>query len=145
MAENNLPIHPRERLPQHAVPLPDTRPEVNFQYGRFFISGDEFEFRINSLCSQFIKIQAFAKFVRDNHKKIINGRVVSGDLAMFSDFLSMFLTREFVDPKGKGKGMIERYVVSTLLNFLLCLIFVDCNLKIISKVLMCCCYKGEFS
>ena len=51
MAENNLPIHPRERLPQHAVSLLDTRPEVNFQCGRFFISEDELEFRINALCS----------------------------------------------------------------------------------------------
>ena len=100
MAENNLPTHPTERLPQHAVPLLDTHPEVNFQCGRFFISEDEFEFRIISLCSQFMKIQTFAKFVRDNHKKIINGCVVSGDLAMFSDFLSMFLTLEFVDLKG---------------------------------------------
>ena len=100
MAENNLPIHHRERLPQHAIPLLDTRPEVNFQCGRFFISEDKFEFRINSLCSQFIKIQEFAKFVQDNHKKVINGRVASGDLAMFSDFLSMLLTREFGDLKG---------------------------------------------
>ena len=100
MAENNLPIHPRERLPEHAVPLLDTRPELNFQCGRFFISEDEFEFRIDSLYSQFLKIHAFAKFVRDNHKRIINESVVSGDLTMFSDFLSMLLTSEFVDPKG---------------------------------------------
>ena len=86
MAENNLPIHHRERLSQHAIPLLDTRPEVNFQCGRFFISEDEFEFRINSLCSQFIKIQEFAKFVQDNHKKIINGRVASGDLQCFLIF-----------------------------------------------------------
>ena len=71
MAENNFPIHPRERLPQRAVPLLDTRPEVNFQCGRFFIYEDELEFRINALCSQFLKIQAFAKFVRDNHKKLL--------------------------------------------------------------------------
>ena len=81
-----MPIHPRERIPQHAVPLLDTRPEVNFQCGRLFISEEELEFRINALCSQFIKIQAFAKFVRDNHKKIINQRLVCGDLTMFSDF-----------------------------------------------------------
>ena len=86
MAENNLPIHPRESLPQHAVPLLNARPEVSFQCGRFFISENDFEFRINSLCSQFLKIQAFAKFVRDNHKRTINQRVVSGDLTMFSDF-----------------------------------------------------------
>ena len=75
----------------------------------FFISDDEFEFRINSLCSQFIKIQAFAKFARDNHNKIINGRVVSSDLAMFSDFLSIFLTREFVDAKGMFRKICRQH------------------------------------
>ena len=120
MAENNLPIHPRQRLPQHAVPLLDTRPEVNFQCGRFFISEDEFEFRINSLCSQFIKIQEFAKFVRDYHKKIIDGRVVSGDLAMFSDFLSMFLTREFVDPKGMFRKICRQHPFEFLITFDFC-------------------------
>ena len=109
MAENNLPIHLRERPPQHAIPLLDTRTEVNFQCGRFFISEDEFEFCINSLCSQFIKIQAFAKFVREDCKKIINGRVASGDLSMFSDFLNMFLTREFVDPKGMFRKICRQH------------------------------------
>ena len=85
MSENNLSIHSRERLPQHAVLLLDTRPELNFQCGRFFISEDELECCINSLCSQFLKIQAFAKFVQDNYKRIINQHVVSS---------------EFVDPKG---------------------------------------------
>ena len=89
MAENNLPIHPRERLPQHSVPLLDTRPEVKFQCRRFFISDNEFEFRINSLCSQFIQIQAFAKFVRDNHKKIINPLSVS-DVILRSHGTSIF-------------------------------------------------------
>ena len=120
MSENNLPIHLRERLPQHAVPLLNTRPEVNFQCGRFFIFQDEFEFRINSLCSQFTKIQAFAKFVRDNHKKIINGRVVPGDLAMFSDFSSRLLTRELVDPKGMFRKICRQHPFEFLITFDFC-------------------------
>ena len=120
MAENNLPIHRRERLPQNAVPLLDTRLEENFQCGRFIISEDESEFRMNSLCSQFIKIQTFAKFVRNNHKKIINGRVVSGDLAMFSDFLSMFLTREFVDPKDMSRKICRQHPFEFLIMFDFC-------------------------
>ena len=120
MAENNLPIHPRERLPQNAVPLLDTRPEENFQCGRFIISEDESEFRMNSPCSQFIKIQTFAKLVRNNHKKIINGRVVSGDLAMFSDFLSMFLTREFVDPKDMFRKICRQHPCEFLIMFDFC-------------------------
>ena len=98
----------------------DTRPEVNFQCGRFFIFEDEFEFRISSLCSQFIKIQEFAKFLRDNHKKIINGHVVSGDLAMFSDFLSMFLTREFLDPKGMFRKTCHQHPFEFLIMFDFC-------------------------
>ena len=75
MAKNKLPIRPRGRFPQHAVFLLDTRPELNFQCRRFFVSEDELEFCINSLCSQFLKIQAFAKFVLDNHKRTINQHV----------------------------------------------------------------------
>ena len=120
MAENNLPIHPRERLPQHAVSLLGTRPEVNFQCRRFFISEDELEFHINALCSQFLKIQAFAKFVRDNHKKIINQCLVSGDLTMFSDFLSLFLTKEFVDPKGMFRKICFQHPFEFLTMFDFC-------------------------
>ena len=112
----------------------DISPEVNFQCGRFFISEDEFEFRINSLCSQFIKIQAFAKFARDNHNKIINGRVVSGDLAMFFDFPSIFLTREFVDAKGMFRKICRQHPFEFL-------IMVDFCRKMILNILVCCCYK----
>ena len=95
----------------------DTRPEVNFQCGRFFIYEDEFEFCVNSLCSQFLKIQAFAKFVRDNHKKIINQRIVCGDLTMVSDFLNMFLTKEFVDPKGMFQKICRQHPFEFLIMF----------------------------
>ena len=115
----------------------DTSPEVNFQCGRFFISEDEFEFRINSLCSQFIKIRAFAKFAWDNYNKIINGRVVSGDLAMSSDFLSIFLTKEFVDAKGMFRKICREHPFEFL-------IMVDFCRKMILNILVCCCYKGEF-
>ena len=87
MAEQNLPIHPRERLLQTALPVLDSSPEVDLQFGRFFIIEDEFELRINAVYFQFWKIQAFAKFVKDNHKKIIEKHLVYGDLLTFSDFL----------------------------------------------------------
>ena len=35
MAQNNLML-PRDMLPQPAIELLDTKPEVNFQSGRFF-------------------------------------------------------------------------------------------------------------
>ena len=120
MAENNLPIHPWERLPQHATPLLDTPPQLNISWGRFFISEDELEFRINSLCSQFLKIQAFAKFVRDSHKRIINQRVVSGDLTMFSDFFSMFLSKEFVNPRGIFQKICHQHPFEFLIMFDFC-------------------------
>ena len=120
MAENNLLVHPPERLLHRAVPLLDTRPEVNFKCGRFFIYEDEFEFSVNSLCSQFLKIQAFPKFVRDNHTKIINQRIVCGDLTMFSDFLNMFLTKEFVDPKGMLRKICHQHPFEFLIMFDFC-------------------------
>ena len=95
MVENNLLVHPRERLPHCPVPLLDTRPEVNFQRGRFFIYEDEFEFRVSSLCSPFLKIKAFAKFVRDNHKETINQSIIYGDLTMFSDFFEYVFNKGF--------------------------------------------------
>ena len=33
MAEQNLPIHPRERLPQTALPVLDSSPKVDLQFG----------------------------------------------------------------------------------------------------------------
>ena len=100
MVQQNLLIHPWERLPTTAPQVLDSVPKVDLQIGRFFISNEEFELRINSICFQFWKIQAFAKFVRDNYHKIRERHLVYGDLYMFVEFLSMFLYKEFVDPKG---------------------------------------------
>ena len=100
MAQQNLPIHPWERHPTTALQILDSVPKVDLQIGRFFISNEEFELRINSICFQFWKIQAFAKFVRDNYHKIRERHLVYGDLHIFVEFLSTFLYKEFVDPKG---------------------------------------------
>ena len=120
MAENNLLVHTRERLPHRVVPLLDTRPEVNFQCGRFYIYEDEFEFHVSSLCSQFLKIQAFPKFVRDNHMKVINQCIVCGDLTMFPDFLNMYLRKEFVDPKGMFRKICHQHPFKILIMFDFC-------------------------
>ena len=71
MVENNLLVHPRQRLPHRAVPLLDTRPEVNFQRGRFFIYEDEFEFRVSSLCSPFSKIKALLSLYETIIRKLL--------------------------------------------------------------------------
>ena len=96
----SLPIPPRERLPTIAPEILDSMPKVYLQIGGFFNSNEEFKLRINTICFQICKIQAFAKFVQDNPHRIKERHLVYADLSMFADFLSMFLTKEFVDPKG---------------------------------------------
>ena len=69
MAQNNLML-PRDRLPQPAIiELLDTKPEVNFQSGRFFIHDVDFESHIALISHQCI--QTFAVFARDNHKCLV--------------------------------------------------------------------------
>ena len=120
MAQQNLPIHPRERLPTTALQVLDSVPKVDLQIGRFFISNEEFELRINSICFQFWKIQAFAKFVRDNYHKIRERDLVYGDLYMFVEFLSMFLYKEFVDPEGMFRKICRQHHFEFLIMFDLC-------------------------
>ena len=67
MAQNNLPVHPRERLPLVALAILNSKPNVNLQHGRVFITNEKFEMRVNVICFQFWKNQSFAKFVYDYH------------------------------------------------------------------------------
>ena len=113
MAEQNLPIHPRERLPHIAPPVLDPSPKVDLQFSRFFITEEEFQLHINAVCFQFWKIQAFAKFVKDNNRKIIEKYLVYGDLPMFSYFLSILSTKDL----SILRACFERYVASIRLNF----------------------------
>ena len=62
VVQNNLPMDPRERLPLTAPEIPNSKPNVNLQHGRFFIINEELELGINVICFQFWKIQSFAKF-----------------------------------------------------------------------------------
>ena len=51
MAEN-LPAvlrHPRERLPSTVPQILDSDPKINLQHGRFFITVEEFETRVNAV------------------------------------------------------------------------------------------------
>ena len=48
--------HPRDRLPQPATNVLDTKPEVNFQSRRFYIHETEFESRVQTICFQFRRI-----------------------------------------------------------------------------------------
>ena len=120
MAQQNLPIHPRETFPTIAPQVLDSVPKVDLHIGRFFISNEEFELRINSVCFQFWKIQAFAKFVRDNYYKIVERHLVYGDLYMFVEFLSMFLYKEFVGPKVMFRKICRQHLFEFLMMFDLC-------------------------
>ena len=76
--------------------------------------------RVNVICFQFWKIQSFAKFAYDKYQKITDRHLVCGDLHMFDDFLSMFLTKEFVDPKGMFCKTCRQHPFEFLMMFDLC-------------------------
>ena len=50
MTQQNLPIHPRERFPYTAPQVLDSSPKVDLQFGRFFITEEEFNLRLNAIC-----------------------------------------------------------------------------------------------
>ena len=54
--------HPREKLPQPAVSVLDTTPEVNFQCGRFFITQQGFDSRVNFIVFRLWRVDIFHKF-----------------------------------------------------------------------------------
>ena len=116
----NLPIHPCERLPTIAPQFCDLIPKVDLQIGRSFISNEKFELRIMAIYFQFWKIQAFAKFVCNNHRKIKERHLVYANLDWFADFLSMFFTNELVDPKGMFRKICQRHPSQFLMMFDLC-------------------------
>ena len=60
---------------------------------------------------------------------------------MFANFSSMFLNIEFVDPKGMFKKICRQHPFEFLVMFDLCR---EWQKKMISKILMCHCYKEEF-
>ena len=125
MAQNPLVAlrHPRERVPQPAPQILETEPKIDLQHGRFSISVEEFEPRVSCVCFKLSKIQAFARFVTENYGKIKKKHLVFGDLDMFVEFVSILLTKEFVDPK----RMFKKIVDSTFLISFSCLICVGSN------------------
>ena len=107
--------HPGERLPLPAISVLDTKPEVNFQSGRFFIT--EIESRVNILTFHYWKIQVFCTFVRNNFEMLINRGFVCGDLRVYADFLRAFLQKDMLDPKGMFKKDCSQFPLEFLLMF----------------------------
>lgn len=54
--------HPRQKLPPPAVSVLDTTPEVNFQCGRFFITQQGFDSRVNFIVFRLWRVDIFHKF-----------------------------------------------------------------------------------
>ena len=109
--------HPRERLPLPAISVLDTKPEVNFQSGRFFITQTEFESRVNILTFYHWKIQIFCTFVRNNFEMLINRGFVCGDLRVYANFLRAFLEKDLSDPKGMFRKVCAQFPLEFLLMF----------------------------
>ena len=66
------------------------------------------------------KIQAFAKFAIDNFHKIKDRHLMCGDIEMFVESLDIFLTKDFVDPKGMFRKVCRQYPFEFLILFDLC-------------------------
>ena len=122
MAQNPLVAlrHPRERLPQPVPQILQTELKIDLQHGRFYITLEEFESRATCIRFQLWKIQTIAKFVTENDRKIKKRHLASGDLDMFLEFISIFLNKEFVDPKGIFGKICRQHPFEFLLMFDLC-------------------------
>ena len=119
MAFNSSTLqYPREKLPQPAVSVLYTSPEVNFQYVRFFITRKDFESRLNILTFYFWKIQIFSTFVKNNIDVVIDKDFVYGDLKVFFHFLeNVSLNKVPIDPKGMFKKVCFNFPFEFLIMF----------------------------
>ena len=55
--------------------------------GRFFITKEEFEARVNQICFYLQKTQAFAKFAIDNFHKVKDRHLMCSDIEIFVEFI----------------------------------------------------------
>lgn len=100
-------------------------PKIDLQQGRFFITTEEFEARVNGICFHFWKILAFAKFVVENFKRIKERHLAQGKLEMFVEFLSIFYIKNLLIPR----ACLENFVDSILLSFFYCMICAENSKK----------------
>ena len=113
---SNILQHPREKLPQPAISVLDTTPDVNFQYGRFFTTTQGFETRLNFITFHYWKIEIFCKFVKNNTDIVINKGFICGDVKVFSHLLEKcFVNGVCNDPKGIFKKVCLNFPFEFLL------------------------------
>ena len=65
----SLVMHPGDRLPKFA-------PCINLEQGRFFVSAEEFNGRVEETSRDLDRIKAFLSFAINNHNKIKQSRLV---------------------------------------------------------------------
>ena len=104
-----LLIHPRDRLPQPASPV------TSENSGRFFITRDEFNLKVNQIGDDLEKIKEFTLFCRINNKKLMHKNYVCVDIKIFCDFLFQFVIKEFVDPRGLFKQLCSQIPLEFLI------------------------------
>ena len=95
-------LHPRERLSQLA-------PSINLKPGRFFISVEEFNRRIEEISRDLGRIKAFSSFAKNKYDKIRQRRLMGGNAKLFSELLTSFLKKEFVDPTKCSKLFVDNF------------------------------------
>ena len=109
--------HLRERSALPAINILDTKPEVNFQSGRFFIQETEFESWVGTITFQFWKTQAFCSFIKDIYQTIISRGFIHGDLHMYSYLLHLLLDKGIQNPKGMFRKVCFHYPLKFLIMF----------------------------
>ena len=108
MAENfsSQLLHPRDRVPQIA-------PRINLEPGRFWV--EEFNGRVQEISRELERIQSFVTFAKNNYDKIIQRGLMHGDIKIFTEMLSIFLEKEFINPKKMFETVCGKYQLEFLL------------------------------
>ena len=99
-------MHPRDRLPK-------TAPRINLEQGRCFISAEEFNGRIEKISRDLDRVKAFTSFTTNNHNKIKQRTLVSGDVKVFADLLD----KEFINPKKMFESVCGQFQFEFLLMY----------------------------
>ena len=98
----SLTLHPRNRLPQIA-------PRINLDPGRFWISIEEFNGKVQQISRDLERIKDFSSFTINNYRKIRERRLMSDHVRIFSELLTYFLEKEFVDPKKMFEAVCNQF------------------------------------
>ena len=106
----SLTLHPRDGLPQIA-------PSINLEMRRFWIFTKELNGRVEEISRDLERIKAFSSFTINNYRKIRERRFMSGDVRIFSELLTNFLEKEFVDQKKMFQAVCNQFQFEFLLMY----------------------------